>query len=140
VFPGASGFGLWDVVNVQGNFNDGVIHSVTANGMTLTGLSLDLRNAELQVEATAGTWTNGRWFASLVIQSQGADLMRVCWNVHLPPPPPVTGPPGFEPVVREADFKRLMCGIYSRTETGRDRGGYMVDDYAGQVTTYTGRW
>ncbi len=116
--------------------SDGVIDAVIANGMTMTGPQLDLRNVDPQLDATAGTWSNGKWFARLVIQSQG-ELVRVCWNAYLPEPPPVTGPPGYKPLVRGADFKRLMCGVYSGS---REAGGHVQDDFAGTIRTYTATW
>ena len=139
VFPGASGFGLWEQVDVKAQIDNGVIKGVTANGLQLQGAPLDLRNSDPRIDATAGSWRSGQWFANLVIQSSEGENMRVCWNVHLPPPPPVTGPPGFDPVVREPAFKRLMCGIYPKAG-GRDVGGYVADDYAGDVRTFSGSW
>jgi hypothetical protein len=140
-FPGASGFGLNHVVDIKPQINNGVITSVKANGLTLEGGSLDLRNATVTLDHGAGTWTNGNWFAALVVQSVPgrSDQMRVCWNAHLPPPPPVTGPPGFEPLVREQPFKRLMCGVYSK-QGGAAVGGYLADDVDGKVTYYNGSW
>jgi hypothetical protein len=141
-FPGASGIGLTGFVAVTPVINGGVITSVTANDLTLEGASLDLRNVNPAINASAGTWTNGQWFATLLVQSVSGqpDLMRVCWNTHLPPPPPVTGPPGFDPLVREAPFKRLMCGVYNNKQAGPDVGGYVIDDFAGKVTTYSASW
>lgn len=141
-FPNASGFGLTGVVAIEPQVSNGVITSVKANGLTLEGSPLDLRNANPAIDASAGTWTSGQWFATLLVQSVSGqpDRMRVCWNAHLPPPPPVTGPPGFTPLVREAPFKRLMCGVYSNKQVGPDVGGYISDDFAGTVTVYSAAW
>ena len=140
-FPGASGIGLNHVVAIEPQINGGVITSVKANGLTLDGGSLDLRHATIALDHGAGTWRSGEWFAALVVQSVSGqpDLMRVCWNAHLPPPPPVTGPPGYEPMVRNAPFKRLMCGVYSK-QGGQSVGGYLSDDFSGTVTVYQASW
>ncbi len=140
-FPGASGIGLNHIVEVQPQFNGGVITSVKANGLTLEGAPLDLRNATVTLDQGAGTWRSGDSFAALVVQSVSGqpDLMRVCWNAHLPPPAPVTGPPGYEPMVRSAPFKRLMCGVYSK-QGGPSVGGYLADDFNGTVRNYSGSW
>ncbi|MEO7937145.1 MAG: hypothetical protein ABIR55_00825 [Burkholderiaceae bacterium] len=141
-FPGASGQGLWDAVSVEPVMNGGVIMAVKANGLTLEGAQLDLRNINLALDAAAGTWRSGTSFASLIIQevSGRADLMRVCWNAHLPAPDPVTGPPGFVPLERSAMFKRLMCGVYRRDAGATDVGGYLIDDLNGNVRTFVGNW
>jgi hypothetical protein len=141
-FAGASGIGITGLVSVEPVANDGVIVAVKANGLTLEGAPLDLRNVNPAIDAAAGTWTSGEWFATLLLQSVAnrPDLMRVCWDTQLPPPEPVTGPPGFSPVVREAPFKRLMCGVYSNSQPGPDVGGYVVDDFNGTVTTFSGTW
>lgn len=117
-----------------------VIDSVVANGMTLSGPPLDLRNVNPTIDATAATWSNGEWFASLVIQRDQPGRIRVCWNAHLPPPEPVYGPPDVPPAVRPVPFKRLMCGIYSETQVGPDVGGYMIDDFGGTIRTFRGEW
>lgn len=141
-FPGGSGIGLWEDVKVEPIVNGGVILGVNANGLRLEGAQLDLRNVNPALNAAAGTWTSGNSFASLVIQEVPgrADLMRVCWNAHLPPPPPVTGPPGYTPLERSALFKRLMCGVYKRDAGGTDVGGYLIDDMNGDVRTFVGSW
>lgn len=130
------------LVNVSMVGSEGVIYAVKANDLTLEGPPLDLRSVDPALDATAATWTNGPWFASLVVQSVPGNeaLMRVCWNSHLPPPPPLTGPPDVPPVVRTVPLKRLMCGVYGRSAASRDVGGYVVDDFDGVVTTYRGAW
>jgi len=119
----------------------GVIYAITANSLTLEGQQLDLRGATVPLDATIGTWSSGEWYASLVTTSiaGSTDLMRVCWNLNLPPPPPITGPPGVEPVVRAEPFKRLMCGVYPRSGSP-NVGGYLIDDFGGTIRTFTGSW
>jgi len=128
-------------ISVAVSGSDGVIDAVNANNLLLVGPQLDLRNVDPAVDAAAGTWTNGEWFAKLVVQSdESPDLMRVCWDVHLPPPPTVTGPPGTPPVVYTVPLKRLMCGVYSRTQEGPDVGGYVEDDFNGEKRIFRGSW
>jgi hypothetical protein len=128
-------------VNVSATGSEGVIDGVTANDLDLVGPQLDLRNVDPVVDATAGTWTNGDWSAQLVIQSaESPDLMRVCWNVHLPPPRTVFGPPGSTPVVFTVPLKRLMCGVYGRALPGPDLGGYVEDDRNGTKRIFRGSW
>ena len=120
--------------------NNGVIVAVKANGMTLEGPQLDLRNVNPEIDSVAGTWVSGQWFAKLVVQSDKPDQVKVCWDAYLPAPPPVTGPPGSEPVARPVPFKRLTCGIYGKKQVGPDVGGYIVDDFGGTVRTFRGDW
>ena len=141
-FPGGSGIGLWHRVDIEPIASGGVIVAVKANGLTLEGAPLDLRNVDPGIDANAATWSSGEWFATLLVQSvpARADLMRVCWNARLPPPPPVPGPPGYTPLTRTEPFKRLMCGVYNRDKAGPDVGGYLVDEFSGVVGTYSGAW
>jgi hypothetical protein len=120
----------------------GIIRSVRANGVDLQGAPLDLRNVDPAIDASAGEWRSGAWFAKLVIQSVAGnqDLVRVCWDAHLPPPPPLTGPSGTTGSVRDQPFKRLMCGVYSKSQPGPDRGGYVSDDLGGTISTYSASW
>jgi hypothetical protein len=130
------------LVTVDTTGSDGVIDAVTANGLPLVGPQLDLRNVDPSVDTTAGTWSNGAWSAQLIVQSaESPDLMRVCWNVNLPPPAPVRGPPGAP--VNSPDtvpLRRLMCGVYSRAQPGPDLGGHVEDDFNGEKRTFRGRW
>ncbi|MGE0312978.1 MAG: hypothetical protein AB7P21_15310 [Lautropia sp.] len=141
-FPGASGIGASAVVAVEPIVNGDTVFGVTANGLRLDGPALDLSTVDPQVDATIGRWTAGDASAHLVVSSVPGSprQMRVCWNVNLPPPPPVTGPPGFEPIVRLERFKRLMCGVYDRLAIGADQGGYVVDDIGGRVSVSEGSW
>jgi hypothetical protein len=124
-----------NAVTVQPVGSSGVINSVVANGLVMTGPQLDLRNVDPALDETAATWSNGDWFASLVIQSDVAGRMRVCWNTYLPPPPPlVSDDPTYIPEVRTLPLRRLMCGIYSATQPGPDLGGHVVDDLGGTVS------
>lgn len=130
------------LVRVSLTGSDGVIDAVTANDLPLVGPQLDLRNVDPAVDATAGTWSNGAWSAQLIVQSvESPDLMRVCWNVHLPPPAPVRGPPGVPVTPPDTvPLKRLMCGVYSRAQAGPDVGGYVVDDFNGTKRAFRGTW
>ena len=141
-FPGGSGIGAWGAVKAEPVFEGTRITAVIANGLRLEGASLDLAGMNPPIDTPAATWTNGRWSARLLVASVPADpsLMRVCWQLVLPAPAPVTGPPGFEPLVRDAPLKRTMCAVYSRVAPGPDRGGFLVDDVGGSVTTYEGTW
>jgi hypothetical protein len=103
---------------------------------------LDLNQGSLQIDQVAGTWRNGDWYVQLVIQStENAAEMRVCWNAQLEPTAPVQGPPdGGGPVVRTHPLKRLSCGLYGRYAATPAFGGYVVDDFGGNVTSFNGRW
>ena len=134
----SGGIGYWDLVKVAPVMNNGVLTGMVANEMTMSGPTVDLRNAKLDIDASAGTWTNGRYSVKLVIQSEGSDKVRVCWDAHLPPPEPITGP--GEPIIRVADFRRLMCGIYAKNNIGPDLGGHVSDDTNGKILTVRGSW
>ena len=131
-----------DVLDVQMVGSDGVIDWVVANDVMLTGPQLDLRHVDPVLDKTVATWRHGEWFINLIVQSdQLGDVMRVCWDAFLPPPPPVrSDDPNFIPFVRTFPLKRLMCALYEKAKVGPDVGGYVVDDYDGDVLTFRGTW
>ena len=141
-FPGATGIGASAVVSIEPIVNGDTIFGVTANGLRLDGPPVDLSKIDPQVDSSVGAWKADATSANLVVMSVAGkpDQMRVCWNVNLPPPPAVTGPPGFAPIVRLEPFKRLMCGVYSRLAIGADKGGYVVDDIGGRISVSQGSW
>lgn len=141
-FPGASGLGAWGSVNIEPIVNGTSVIAVVANGLRLDGPALDLSKVDPAIDSVAATWSVDQSQVQLVVSSIAgqADTMRVCWNASLPPPPAVTGPPGFEPLVRKDPLKRLMCGVYARAQIGPDRGGYLVDDVGGAIAVYDGSW
>jgi len=80
--------------------SDGVIDGVVANGMTMSGPQVDLRNVNPEIDKGISAWSNGQWSVQLIVQSDAsADRVRICWNANLPPPPPVAGPPGLPTIV-----------------------------------------
>ena len=131
-----------DVLDVQIVGSSGVVDWVVANGLKLTGPQLDLRKVNPVLDQSAATWRHGEWSVSLVVQhDRRSDLMRVCWDAYLPPPPPVASDdPNFEPFVRSFPLERLACGMYSISAPGPDAGGYVVDNYDGAVLTFRGEW
>lgn len=132
--------GTYGEVQVQADLS-GPIATVVANSLTLTGPSLDLATADIRIDQVAGTWRSGDWYAQLIVKStDDAAQMNVCWNVQLPPPPPVQGPPGSEPVVRTQPLKRLSCGRYGRYAVTAAVGGEIVDDFGGSIRRFAGRW
>lgn len=141
-FPGASGIGATAVVAVDPIVNGDTIFGVTANGLRLDGPAVDLSKIDPQIDSTVGTWKADSSVANLVVMSVAGkpEQMRVCWNLNLPPPAPITGPAGFDPIVRNEPFKRLMCGVYNRLAAGADKGGYVVDDIGGKLSVSEGSW
>ncbi len=121
-------------VKVEPISNDGVISAVNANGLVLSGSRLDLNTATLPLDASPATWSNGEWTVKLVIQSVAgfSDQVRVCWDAYLPASAAVEG--------RTEPLKRLTCGVYKKDIGARDIGGYVIDDFNGTKTTYSGNW
>ena len=70
VFPGASGFGLWEQVDVKAQIDNGVIKGVTANGLQLQGAPLDLRRGPGRRGICCGR-----------LCGRGADVQRVVVEV-----------------------------------------------------------
>jgi hypothetical protein len=116
------------VADIKPQMNNGVITSVTANGTKLEGPTLDLRSADLPIGQGASTWTSGDSSATLLVQSAGGNLIRVCWDVDLPA------------AQRVERLKRTMCGVYDVNQPGKDVGGYLRDTIGSGVIVYTGTW
>ena len=127
---GAGGVGLAAVVDVKPQMDNGVITSVTANGATLEGPTVDLRSADLPLNEGAATWSSGNSSATLLVQSVNgqSSLIRVCWDVVLP----ASG--------RVEPLKRIMCGVYDVKQPNKDVGGYIRDTIGSAVTEYNGSW
>lgn len=129
------------LVNVRIIGSDGVIDRVIANDMTMSGPQLDLRTINPEIDKGVQSWSNGEWSVQLIVQSDsGPDRVRICWNVNLPPPPPVAGPPGQPTVVYTVPLRRLMCGVYARSTPARDVGGHVEDDFNGTRRTFRASW
>lgn len=144
-FPSANGLGYADQVSVVPEIVNGVVQSVTANGLRYTGSAVTLSSGEQPLDSELGTWTlNGYSVKLLVMSVPGQTVqMRVCWNVNLPPPAAVTGPTGYVPpahLVRTDPLLRLMCGVYGQGNPAQDIGGFVIDDRNGTVSTYQASW
>ncbi len=118
------------VVDVKPQMNNGVLTSVTANGLNLEGPTLDLRSADLPLGENAATWTSGSSSATLRVENDNgqANRLRVCWVVDLPSDQ------------RVERLKRVTCGIYDANQPGKDVGGYIRDTIGSDVVTYSGSW
>lgn len=118
------------VVDVKPQMNNGVITSVTANGLNLEGPTLDLRSADLPLGENAATWTSGNSSARLRVENDNgqSNRLRVCWEVDLPA------------AQRVERLKRTMCGVYDANQPGKDVGGYLRDIIGSSVTQYSGSW
>lgn len=141
-FPGPSGLGMWARVAVEPVISGTTVQGVTANGIRFAGPTIDFAATNPLLDATAATWSSGQWQVQLNVGTvpNRPALMRVCWNLKLPPPPPVTGPPGFEPIVRTEALARTMCSVHDRAAVGPDRGGYVVDDAGSGAKRYEASW
>ncbi len=141
-FPGPSGLGVWARVAVEPVISGTTVQGVTANGIRFSGPTIDFAATNPLLDAAASTWSSGQWQVQLVVASvpQEPALMSVCWKLTLPPPPPVTGPPGFAPIVRTEPLARTMCSVHDRVAAGPDRGGYVIDDAGSGAKRYEGTW
>ena len=133
-------------VNVHAVGSNGVIDTIVANGISMARPTnpsqLDLRTMSIPLDSKVATWQSGdrQWTVDLIVQSDKPGHARVCWNVHLPPPPPLeSDDPTYVPFVRTAPLKRIMCGIYSARQIGPDVGGQVIDDRGSAEETSTMR-
>ncbi len=144
-FPSAFGVGIYDDTRVKAIIADGVIAGVEANGESYAGSRVNIASGRLPLNTTVGTWSRDGYTVKLVLttMAERPDVMRVCWDVYLPPPQPIIGPPGYVApphLVRTEPFKRLMCGLYGRYVWSGNIGGYVIDERDGVHYTMTGYW
>lgn len=144
-FPSLLGIGPYDETRVKALVVNGVIVGVEANSEYYEGPRVNLFGGQMPLNATIGTWTQGEYSVKLVLTSiaDQPDVMRVCWNVYLPAPGVMTGPPGYVApphLARTEPFRRLMCGLYGRYAWSGDIGGYVIDEREGAHYTMTGYW